>query len=245
MCRKGTRLSVGCKSDVGRRRATNEDAFLVDEAAGLFIVADGLGGHNAGEVASSLAVKEIGRHIAEDRGKDIHDAGFSVNHAILDANDTIIQTAEKCESLKGMGTTVVLALVLGAGMVVAHVGDSRAYLLRSGSLKRLTEDHSLVGRWVSQGIITSEAARYHPDRHTVLMALGIGNISPSIHYEPLQLQDQILLCSDGLTEMLTDMEIQKVILGVESPQHACNILVDDANQKGGRDNITIILYRHD
>lgn len=235
-------LIIGYQTHKGLVRTANEDSLFIDEELGLFIVADGMGGHNAGEVASKLAVQEIPKQVRKGLalGKD----AFSViKDAIREADRAILEASMREPAWTGMGTTVVLAFLRGNNVLIGHIGDSRAYMIRTGKITGLTEDHSLVAHWMAEGLITPEEARTHPARHTLLMALGTtGEIRPAISYQPLENHDCILLCSDGLTEMLSDSELLETVVQEDSPQDVCNQLVRRANEKGGRDNITIILF---
>jgi protein phosphatase len=223
-------------------RDSNEDSFFVDENLGLFIVADGMGGHNAGEVASAMAVRSLPIHIMNgvQRGRDafvvLKEALIAVDHAILDIS-------QSSPSWDNMGTTAVVALVDSDTAVVAHVGDSRCYMINhDGIIRLLTEDHSFVAQWVAQGMISAEEARRHPARHGIFMALGVGDeLQPSISAWPFEPGDRILLCSDGLTDMLLDEEIEKTIQETHSVQDACDKLVDQALAQGGVDNVTVVL----
>jgi PPM family protein phosphatase len=222
-------------------RTANQDNLFVDRELGLFIVADGMGGHNAGEVASAIAVREIPKLIRE--GFELYREVFDiVEQALCKANSVIFTASERIPVWRGMGTTVVLLLLVGDYAWVGHVGDSRAYLIRSNQIIRITEDHSLVAQWVVANRITPEEARFHPMRNIVSMALGTrDSIRPAISRHLFQEGDYILLCSDGLTEMLSDSEILKIVDTAHSPEHACQQLVDRANSEGGRDNITTVL----
>lgn len=226
---------------MGRAREVNQDSLFVDPDLGLFIVADGMGGHNAGEVASAIAVREIPRLVG--KGFEIHGGVFDiVEQALYEANNVIWMSSEQVPAWRGMGTTVVVLLLVANHAWVGHVGDSRAYLIRSNQILQLTEDHSLVAQWVAANRITPEEARFHPMRNIVSMALGTrGSIRPAIAHHLVQEGDYILLCSDGLTEMLSDSEILEIVDTAHSPEHACQELIDHANAKGGRDNITAIV----
>ncbi|MCX7895072.1 MAG: Stp1/IreP family PP2C-type Ser/Thr phosphatase [Thermoanaerobaculum sp.] len=244
-------------SDRGRRRAQNEDAFLIRDDLGLFVVADGMGGHAAGEVAAGIAVHEIEavveatREHGEKTWPEHWQVQLSLNanrlvQAILGAHRRVMRAVEAANELKGMGATVVAALLdQEAGRVtVAHVGDSRAYLLRAGELQLLTSDHSWVHEQVVAGLLSEEAARNHPLKNVVTRALG-GMQEPSVDFSELGVQegDTLLLCSDGLNTMLSDHEIRGIVASSVSLGQAANRLVAEANERGGLDNITVVLVR--
>jgi serine/threonine protein phosphatase PrpC len=226
---------------VGRSREDNEDNLLVDTELGLFIVADGMGGHEAGELASSIAVVEIATHVREQirLGKEV---GAVLVEAIQRANADIIRSSPKDVDYGEMGSTVVLALFMNNQLHMAHVGDSRAYRMRNGTMKQLTHDHTFLADWVKEGRITAKEARTHPDRHGIYAALGIDeDVEVEISRHSWDDESCLLLCSDGLTDMVDDEEIATVLRLIDDPQEACDMLVDRANKKGGEDNITVIL----
>ena len=232
------KLKWGAFSDVGMVRQQNEDSFLAE--ATLFVVADGMGGHNAGEVASALAVTTLkaGARLGIDDTEVFRELVQQANSAIYTASlDDSTQS--------GMGTTVTaLSIVEGEEprVLVANVGDSRAYLWRSGALSRLSVDHSYVQELVNEGIITPEAARVHPRRNIVTRALGIDrsvNVDVFTHF--VRTGDRIVLCSDGLVDEVPDVEIGKVLGQHSDPQETAEALVMVANTNGGRDNTTVIV----
>ncbi|MEY3557738.1 MAG: hypothetical protein RL374_444 [Actinomycetota bacterium] len=232
------KLKWGAFSDVGMVRQQNEDSFLAE--ATLFVVADGMGGHNAGEVASALAVTTLkaGARLGIDDAEVFRELVQQANSAIYTASlDDSTQS--------GMGTTVTaLSIVEGEEprVLVANVGDSRAYLWRSGALSRLSVDHSYVQELVNEGIITPEAARVHPRRNIVTRALGIDrsvNVDVFTHF--VRTGDRIVLCSDGLVDEVPDVEIGKVLGQHSDPQETAEALVMVANTNGGRDNTTVIV----
>ena len=232
------KLKWGAFSDVGMVRQQNEDSFLAEET--LFVVADGMGGHNAGEVASALAVTTLkaGARLGIDDAEVFRELVQQANSAIYTASlDDSTQS--------GMGTTVTaLSIVEGEEprVLVANVGDSRAYLWRSGALSRLSVDHSYVQELVNEGIITPEAARVHPRRNIVTRALGIDrsvNVDVFTHF--VRTGDRIVLCSDGLVDEVADVEIAKVLGQHSDPQETAEALVMVANTNGGRDNTTVVV----
>jgi protein phosphatase len=242
-------------TDVGRKREHNEDAYALDVSEGLFIVADGMGGHAAGEVAAKITVETIGEFIAATRQKEEatwpfrydHQLQFNSNRlaiAIEKANERVMAAVAAQPWLKGMGTTVVAGLLNEKTLSLAHVGDSRAYLYREGRLQRLTDDHSWVHEQVAAGILTEEEAKSHPLKNVVTRALGGGpSVSPDLQELTFQPGDEFLFCSDGLTTMLTDEEILDAAEEDREPQNLCRKLVDTANERGGVDNITVVVVR--
>jgi serine/threonine protein phosphatase PrpC len=244
-------------TDVGKKRKHNEDAYALDEDEGLFIVADGMGGHAAGEVAAKITVETIGEFIAATRQKEEATWPFKYNHelafnsnrlaiAIEKANERVMSAVAAQPWLKGMGTTVVAGLLNEKVLSLAHVGDSRAYLYRDGELTRLTDDHSWVHEQVSAGILTEDEAKTHPLKNVVTRALGGGpSVSPDLREMEFSTGDAFLFCSDGLTTMLSDEEIRDSVAADEKKdtQVLCENLVALANEKGGVDNITVVFVR--
>ena len=232
------KLKWGASTDVGMVRQQNEDSFLAEET--LFVVADGMGGHNAGEVASALAVTTLkaGARLGIDDAEVFRELVQQANSAIYTASlDDSTQS--------GMGTTVTaLSIVEGEEprVLVANVGDSRAYLWRSGALSRLSVDHSYVQELVNEGIITPEAARVHPRRNIVTRALGIDrSVMVDVFTHFVRTGDRIVLCSDGLVDEVADTEIARVLGQHTDPQETAEALVMVANTNGGRDNTTVIV----
>lgn len=228
-------------TDTGLTRQDNEDSYYLSSSKGIFIVADGLGGEAAGEVASNLAVYLITESLKQARLSAMTELKELIEAAVRQAHEALIARAREDVSLRGMATTVVLA-VAGADNVVflANVGDSRAYLYRNKQLLLLSQDHSLVGELVRKGKITPEGARVHPERNIITQALGFEQIREIYHAKvELKNNDLILLCSDGLWEMLLDEEIAYII-GAHRGDDICKELVRAANLAGGRDNITVI-----
>jgi serine/threonine protein phosphatase PrpC len=238
---------------VGRQRQHNEDAFLVENNARLFLVADGMGGHAAGEIASRIAVDSISEfilHTKEDDGTWPHayDEQFkrSTNRltaAVRLANTRVLEAMRKDARLRGMGTTVVACLADDTTMSVAHVGDSRAYLVREGKLSRITSDHSWVFEQVQAGMLTEAEAEKHPLRNVITRALGGAlQVSPDAREIELKRGDVYLLCSDGLTGMVPEQEILRLVKESDGNlEEACKKLIDLANENGGLDNVTAIL----
>lgn len=230
------RIETGVRTDVGRVRVGNEDSYLMDEP--LFGIADGMGGHAAGEVASSTAVEALSSGAARVNPDDPE----SLVALIKEANRAIFEKATKDDLLHGMGTTCTLVLIDAHRAHLAHVGDSRAYLLRDGDLSRLSEDHTLVGRMVREGQLTEEEAAKHPQRSVITRSLGIdSDVRVDLRSFDVRDGDRIMLCSDGLTSMTGEDTIKRVLQQTKSPQAAADELVDLANEAGGDDNITVVV----
>lgn len=242
-------------SHVGRQRQHNEDSFLVEGDAKLFLVADGMGGHAAGEIASRIAVDSITEfilHTKEDEGTWPHayDDHFrrTTNRlmaAVRLANTRVLEAMRKDARLRGMGTTVVACLADEKYVAVAHVGDSRAYLVREGQLSRLTNDHSWVFEQVQAGMLTEAEAEKHPLRNVITRALGGAlSVNPDAAEVESKPGDVYLLCSDGLTGMVPEDEILRLVTeNASNLDQACQQLIDSANERGGLDNITAILVQ--
>jgi serine/threonine protein phosphatase PrpC len=224
-------------TDTGRLRPDNEDSLFVREP--LFVVADGMGGARAGEVASQVAVEAFQEGLPE-RGT----AEERLTEVVQEANRRIHALSREHEERQGMGTTLTAAMLEDASITIAHVGDSRAYLFREGQLQRLTQDHSLVAELVRRGKLTEEQAEEHPQRSIITRALGI---EPAVEVDTWSYSarhgDVLLLCSDGLTSMLTEEQIVDVLSRRETLQEAARALIRTANEAGGRDNISVILTR--
>lgn len=236
------RLSTFAGTDVGRTRSGNEDSYFCGRT--VFAVADGLGGHQGGEVASAAAVEPL----AALDGRDLAtpaEAAEALAGAIAEANSAILERAAADPSLWGMGTTVTAAAVAGDLLQLAHVGDSRAYLLRDGTLDQRTTDHTVVGELVRRGRLTPAQAAIHPERSILTRAVGLDPRIPVDTPDPIDLHpgDQILLCSDGLTEAVADPQITEILSTHPDGNAACTALIDAANDAGGPDNITVVLLR--
>jgi protein phosphatase len=248
-------MQIGCaaQTDVGLRRAHNEDSLCADPDLGLFVVCDGMGGHKAGEVASRLAVQVIQRHLRESSANALQpivgddDPAFSpqtnrLGSAIRLANRAIHDAGRSQPDHAGMGTTVVSTMISCQLLSIAHVGDSRMYLIRSGAIQPLTADHSQVVEEVRRGLLTEEQAERSPHRHVLTRALGISqDIQVELNEVRLLEGDAFLLCSDGLTGAVKPAEILRAIRSEQEPQAACERLVTMANAAGGEDNTTVIL----
>lgn len=249
----------GYRSHVGQVRDLNEDSYLAmaapaipQEIATLLVVADGVGGHQAGEVASAYVVDTFRQLFSSqayrtrvDYNPRREDYYAAVLKELLEQiNSGLQEIAVGHQSLSGMGTTATVALVTGKRLFIGHVGDTRAYLLRRGQLHQLTTDHSWVEEQVQAGVLTPEEAAVHQRRNVLTRSLGnrpVVRVDRTI--ETLQREDAFLLCSDGLTNKVSDVEITNALQGTNDPQRACDSLVDLANQRGGEDNITVLLVQ--
>lgn len=228
-----TKAPFGSRTDVGCVRDHNEDSLIATPP--LFVVADGMGGHAAGEVASEIAVS-----IMQERAPRIADAE-ALSQAVVDANMEVIEAAQ-AKGRQGMGTTLTAAVLDGEHLVIAQVGDSRAYLLHEGRLHQITRDHSLMAELIYSGEITEEQARTHPQRSVITRALGSDpEMLPDIYELRVSAGDRLLLCSDGLNTMLDDGRIQRIMQRNGDPQRCANALVSEAVSEGGLDNVTVIV----
>ena len=227
------------ESDLGRKRQSNQDRLLAE--APLFVVADGMGGHKGGEVASAMAVETFREGF--DRVTQ-SEPPAALQSLVKEANTRIFTRASEDPDLKGMRTTLTAALVHDDAVTLAHVGDSRAYRLRGGKFELLTEDHSLVAELVRSGAVTPEEAEHHPQRSLVLRALGSReDVEADVKTHGAQDGDVFLLCSDGLTKMVRDEQIVEVLGTAEQLEEATERLVAAANEQGGDDNVTVCLFR--
>jgi protein phosphatase len=264
------------RTDPGRVRPDNEDHFLVADLSRtlrvrqtslpqaatqqghsrghVLLVADGMGGHAAGEVASALTVEtveafvmELLRRFSNLQASDEYGVLADLRQAVRQADARIAEEAALHPELAGMGTTLTMAFASGSRLFVIHAGDSRCYLLRSGELLRLTADHTIVAEMVDRGELSPEQARHHPHRHVVTNVLGGGTPGVRIDVERVGLEegDVLLLCTDGLTDMLDDRRIMAVLAAESDPETACARLVAEANEAGGRDNVTAVVARFD
>jgi protein phosphatase len=269
---KPLRVSSHGQTDVGQRRNRNEDQFVIAELGTalkvtqtslkhpdtqysrprghLFVVADGVGGMAGGQEASALAVAEVDRVIVETihwclRLHDGLDHPAAFERALNEADERVRREASRRPELAGMGTTLTLACVCGREAFIAHVGDSRCYLARDGRLLRLTRDHTLVDELVRRGHLRPDEAAQHSLRHVIINVVGgtEAGVRVEVHRVTLRPDDRLLLCSDGLTEMVPDSEIETLLNIDPEPQRACQRLVERANLNGGKDNITAVVAR--
>jgi protein phosphatase len=249
-------VQTGYRWDTGLIRKLNEDsifsAFVELQThtgmvqAGLFAVADGMGGHNAGEVASALAIRNFSTECLNGLLADGPSGTLSIMAgAFAKANSTVLEAASD-RSLQGMGTTLTAAVIIGQDMYIAHIGDSRCYIINSRETLQVTNDHSVVQQMVDAGMITEEEARVHPRRNEITRVLGYArDTSPDLIHVRLYAGDNILLCSDGLCSVLADEKIAESVLGAVDLKQACDDLVERANLLGGPDNISVVMAQPD
>ena len=233
-------------TDVGQKREINQDFVYCNENPvgsfrNLFIVADGMGGHKAGDYASKFCVENFVGIIEKEAAKT---PILQIEDAIRETNELLIAKAQEQKNLEGMGTTFVMATIFDDTMYVANIGDSRLYVINE-KIRQITEDHSLVEEMVKNGEIKREEARFHPNKNVITRALGANSLVVADYFElTVNEGDTILLCSDGLSNMLDDSEIKEIITSYDSDiEGAANKLVECANTNGGKDNIAIVLVR--
>ena len=235
--------------DAGRARSNNEDAVIVDAHSGLAILADGMGGYNAGEVASSMVTTfvaaELGRWLREVKDQaSVADLRRAMEICVDNANRAIFNAANSNPQYAGMGTTLVLCVFRDNRLLVGHVGDSRVYRMRAGRLQQITRDHSLLQEQIDAGLITVEQAAFSANKNLVTRAVGVEDtVLLETHQHDMLGGDLFLACSDGLSDMLDDNAIAQVLLAHTSLEQTARALVDAANEAGGRDNISVILAR--
>jgi len=236
-------IKVYGNTNIGRVRKNNEDAYGIYPDLSLFIVADGLGGHAGGEVASRLAVETIKDGLVSTESyRSSAEITERIIEAIKGANNRIIQRASMMYDLKGMGTTVVVVKLEEDNAMIAHVGDSRMYLIRKNKITQITKDHTVVEEYIRLGLLTLQEALYHPNRHMLSRALGVSyDIDVDVADIQIAEGDIIILCTDGLTNMLSEKEILSAITELmPSPEKITDRLITLANNHGGIDNITVI-----
>ena len=240
------KLLHAARTDVGMIRSGNEDNFTVDASPtrGIFIVADGMGGHAAGEVASEMAVRIVQRELSPVRDLDSEDVVQMVATALKRANRAIHDRTLTETDKQGMGTTVSALLLAGTRYLIGQVGDSRVYLFRDGSLTQLTKDHSYVQEQVDAGFLTPEQARYHPYSNVITRCVGAGqDVEPDIYRGEVRPGDLFLVASDGLTGMVEDRRLAQLLGSRAEPERKVQSLISEANGRGGLDNITAILVQ--
>ncbi|MDH4131044.1 MAG: Stp1/IreP family PP2C-type Ser/Thr phosphatase [Gemmatimonadota bacterium] len=238
------RFSCAARTDTGVVRSGNEDSYMMLPDRGVFIVADGMGGHAAGEVASDMAVRIIARELGSLRGLDDEAAGERMRHAIIEANAAIFDRTLTEQDKRGMGTTTTALILLPQRFLLGQVGDSRAYMLRDGRMLQLTKDHSYVQEQVDLGLLTEEQARVHPYSNVITRCIGANaEVVPDLYFGHLRAGDIVLLASDGLTGMLEDEQLAVILKGEGGPQHWVDRLINEANRRGGLDNITALVIR--
>jgi protein phosphatase len=245
-------LRIGSTTDVGRKRTLNEDSIMAIETQSAFeanqvsrcvvIVGDGMGGHQKGEVASAIGVRTVAEVVQRSLLDGEADLAGSIRQAIEEANNRILDYSVNHSECQGMGTTLTAAVIDGQQLVVGHVGDSRAYVIDENEIVQITRDHSMVQDMVEKGQITREQARNHPSRNVITRVVGYyGKVEPDIFRATLKEGDRVLVCCDGLVIHLTDEEIKQIVLQTPDPQEASSKLVTVANEKGGQDNISVIV----
>jgi protein phosphatase len=241
------RLLYAARTDVGMIRSGNEDNYAVNATSerGLFIVADGMGGHAAGEVASEMAVQIVELELQGAAADlDSQSAGDKVAAALRKANRNIHDRTMTEVDKQGMGTTASVLLVSPAGYLIGQVGDSRVYLLRDGALHQLTKDHSYVQEQVDAGFLTPEQARYHPYSNVITRCVGASpDVQPDIYRGEVRVGDLFLVASDGLTGMVDDRRLQALLMSRTEPERKVHLLIAEANGRGGLDNITAIIVQ--
>ncbi len=244
-------LLIDGRTDLGIVRANNEDSLYLDSGMGLFVVADGMGGHASGEVASKIAVDVIRDYVngfKEGRSiqvgayqEEFSEATNRVGSAVRLANKAVYEAAEVNSAWRGMGTTVAAAMLNGNRLSIAHVGDSRVYLVRAGNIEQLTDDHSVVYEQIKRDLLTKEAARKSELKNLLTRALGTApDVDVDLDELTLADGDILLLCTDGLNSMVSDDDILSVLLSTDNPSYACERLIGMANENGGKDNVTVI-----
>ena len=239
-------------TDVGRVRSINQDSFHLINDKNISIVADGMGGHAAGDQASKIAVKTITEILTaydfdNEDGEESMSIEELVRYALQEANEQILLASLSNQHLQGMGTTAIVAVERDGKLYVGHIGDSRTYLVRNEKISQITEDHSVVQQLVKAGAISEEEAEVHPYKNVITRCLGMqANVEPDTLEMTLESGDRFIMCSDGLSNMVSDKEIQDFINDPElTPEETCQKLIDLANENGGTDNITAVLLYND
>ena len=239
-------FTCAARTDVGIVRSSNEDNYLMLPDRGVFIVADGMGGHAAGEVASEMAVRITSHEIGTLRGLSDAEASDRMRAAIRTANDAIVERARSEHDKRGMGSTATVLVLRPRRYLIGQVGDSRAYLLRCGQLLQLTKDHSPVQELVDAGLLTPAQARAHPCSNVITRCLGrSGDVGPDIYAGRLERGDILLLASDGLTGVLEDEHLARILSADGRPEPCVDRMIAEANRRGGLDNITAMVIRID
>jgi PPM family protein phosphatase len=239
-------LKVGARSDVGMIRSGNEDNFFAEADArrGVFVVADGMGGHAAGEVASEMAVQIVARHLLALTTVVGASSQETLAHAMRDANRAIYDRMLAEVDKQGMGTTASVLVLSDNQFLIGQIGDSRVYLLRDGALTQLTKDHSYVQEQVDAGLLTPEQARYHPYSNVITRCVGASeSVEADLYPGEMKPGDVFLLASDGLTGMVDDRRLQQMLLARSGPGRIVDALISEANGRGGLDNITAIVIQ--
>ncbi len=237
-------FTCAARTDAGIVRSGNEDSYLMLADRGVFMVADGMGGHAAGEVASEMAVRIASHEIGSVGGLSDREASDRMRTAIRTANDAICERAFTEPDKRGMGSTATALVLMPGRYLIGHVGDSRVYQLRNRRLLQLTKDHSLAQELVDAGLLTPDQARVHPCRNVITRCVGAsGDVVPDIYIGSLEPGDILLIVSDGLTGMLEDEHLIRILSSDGGPQHWVDRMITDANRRGAPDNITAIVIR--
>jgi protein phosphatase len=238
-------MEIQFQSDIGRRRKVNQDyanIFVNQSGVTLALLADGMGGHLAGDVASELVVSNIGLAWESSNVITTEEAGSWLVRQIQKVNLEVYEKGQNQPEFQGMGTTIVAAAVFNTTIVLAHVGDSRAYVINQQEMRQITEDHSLVNELVKSGEITKEMAEHHPQKNILIRSVGMpGDVQVDVNEHMWLNGETLLICSDGLTNMVTDEEIQAIICSGISVAEQASSLIEAANEAGGTDNITVVL----
>jgi len=240
-------LKYGIRTDIGLKRKLNEDNCTVlvgyPGVPDCFVIADGMGGHKCGEVASKQAVDSVCAHLLKANW-ETEDISSLLKDIITSVNDEVYQFSLLDESTQGMGTTLIVTVLKNRKLFIGHVGDSRVYLIREDSIQKVTWDHSFIEELIKNGSITRDEAVNHPKKNMITRAVGYElDLQVDTYEIDILENDCILLCTDGLTNMLTEDEITEIIIKIEDPQVACDTLIKNANNKGGEDNVTVIIGR--
>lgn len=238
-------LKYGVNTDRGLKRKLNEDnCNVLVGYSGIptcLVIADGMGGHKAGEIASKQAVDSVCSHLL-NANWEIEDIAGLLKDIITSVNEEIYKFSLNKESTQGMGTTLIITVLKNEKLFIGHVGDSRVYLIRDNTIQKVTWDHSYIEELVKNGSITKDEAINHPKKNVITRAVGYElNLQVDTYEIDVLENDEILLCTDGLTNMLTDSEILEIVTKIEDPQVACDTLIENANNRGGEDNITVIV----
>ena len=249
------KIAAAGLSDVGLKRESNEDFLAMDHSTGLYIVADGMGGHLAGEVASRVAVQIIHKNVNNWIKKNspvteifdfpdmtLSERGNYLSSSIKLANRVIYEMSQEYTEYKGMGTTIVTLAIMPSAVIAANVGDSRIYLIRGNSMEPLSKEHSIVAEQLEMGLISEEEAKISPLRHILTKNLGsVDKVDVDVFEIEHMNNDRFLLCTDGLTDLVSENEILRIIKNEDNPEHTCKQLISEANKRGGNDNITVSL----
>ena len=240
-------MQLACMTNRGLERSRNEDSCFAEAKAdyALLVVADGMGGHQAGNIASALAVdtaRDFWENLNREPSLSAAEICRSLEHLVLDANKTVVLEAAQNPSKRGMGTTLTAGLLHGSQLAVSHVGDSRAYQIKNDSIELITKDHSLLEQLIDSGQVRPEDAPNHPQRHILTRAVGIDNhLEVDIYEREIEPGSVLLFCTDGLTNHVADDEIKTACLEHQDPQKMAKFLIGLANDRGGHDNITVVI----